>query len=62
MLLSGPTGSWLGNGGPHLHLIGPVVGEVAAVPRDGDDLPLVGVVDGAGSRHVPIVLRDHSRV
>ena len=61
MLLLGPTGSWPGNGGPNLHLLGPVVGKVVAVPRDGDDLPEVSVVDGAGSRHMALVLRDHSR-
>ena len=61
MLLSGPTGSWLGNGGPHLHLLGPVVGKVVAVSRDGDDLPEVGVVDGAGSQDDALVLCDHSR-
>ena len=50
----------LGNSGPHLHLLGPVVGEVVAAPHDGDDLLEVGIVDGAGSQHVALVLCDHS--
>ena len=35
----------LGNGRPHL--LGYVVGEVVAVPRDGDGLPEVDVLDEA---------------
>ena len=37
------------NGEPHL--LDQVDGEVA-VPRDGDDLPQLGVVDGVAAQHV----------
>ena len=43
----------LGNGRPHL--LGLVVGEVDAVPRDGVSLPEVDVVDVAGTDSRPLV-------
>ena len=41
----------LGGGWPHL--LGLVVGEAAAIPRDGISLPEVDVVDGAGTDNCP---------